>query len=465
MKTSHTFERISDYLWQVPKTFQAGMRVPARVYSSEEMLNAIVEDGAWLQVVNMSFLPGIVDYALAMPDVHYGYGFPIGGVAAFDPEEGGIVSPGGVGYDINCGVRLLETQLSFEDLRPRLRDLLYKLASYVPAGLGSKGLEKVSGHDLNSILENGASWAVKQGMGEPEDLEHTEERGCIVTAQPDCVSANAKESGRPQLGSLGSGNHFLEIQRVETVYDPITAAKFGLFEGQITVMVHCGSRKLGYNVCEEYVRLMKRNLTKYNLVLPDQQLACAPLNSSEGQQYLAAMAAAANYAWANRQVIAHNIRQAFREVLGKQAGPITQVYDVAHNIAKFENFRNKKLCIHRKGATRAYPCQPVLIPGSMGTASYVLTGTEKAMEKTFGSVCHGAGRVMSRKSALRQFSAGDIIRDLEKKNILIYAASKSGIVEEAPQVYKNIDEVVNVLEQAGLAKKVARLKPLAVIKG
>jgi len=466
MRNKHNiFEKINSHCWQIPPTFQSGMSVPAVVYTSEAMLDAVINDGTYCQVVNMACLPGIVKHSLAMPDVHHGYGFPIGGVAAFNPEEGGIISPGGVGYDINCGVRLLTSDLTRTAVRPHLSRLLSMLTQAVPAGLGSRGSKYLSYKDVSRILEQGAAWVVSHGWGKEEDILATEEKGRFTLAQPDCVSHQAKESGRFQLGSLGSGNHFLEIQEVTEIYDRKYARSMGFFQGQVAIMIHCGSRKLGYQVCEDYVRRFQRNQSKYKIPLPDKQLACAPFYSSEAQEYLAAMASAANFAWANRQLIAHHVREVFQKIFGPDDGDCHQIYDVAHNIAKMETFQGKKLCVHRKGATRAYPDQAVLIPGSMGTASYVLLGTEKALTETFGSVCHGAGRVMSRHQALRSLSTHDIVQQLEKRQILLSAASQKGIVEEAPQAYKDIDAVVNVVEQAGLARKVVQLKPLAVIKG
>jgi len=478
------FQKIDDYRWKIPKSFKEGMRADVVIYADEEMLKHIIADNAHLQSVNVAFLPGIVGNSMAMPDIHLGYGFPIGGVAAFDPEAGGIISPGGVGYDINCGVRVLRTNLTIDEVKPKIRDIVQRLATNVPSGVGSEGPLSLSSKDLDNLLINGTKWAVSHGYGEQNDIEHTEERGAMAGADPSRVSRHAKERGTSQQGTLGSGNHFLEVQVVEEIYDERVAAAFGLFKDQITIMVHSGSRGLGHQVCTDYIRVMNEAVRKYNIYLPDRQLCCAPINSPEGRDYFAAMAAAANFAWANRQMLMHWTRESFAQAMGASPGKlgITLIYDVAHNIAKMEkhkvNGKEKLLCVHRKGATRAFPAghpdipedykevgQPVLIPGDMGRYSYILVGTEKAMEETWGSVCHGAGRLMSRAAATRQVSVGQLMADLEKKGIIVMAASRKGLVEEAPEAYKDVREVVDVVHNAGLARKVARMKPLGVVKG
>jgi tRNA-splicing ligase RtcB len=477
-------QKIDNYRYKIPRTFKEGMRTDAIIYADEEMLSHIVADNAHLQVANVAFLPGIVGNSLAMPDIHLGYGFPIGGVAAFDPEAGGVISPGGVGYDINCGVRVLRTDLTFKEVHPKIRDIVNRLATNVPSGVGSEGPLSLSSKDLDNLLINGSQWAVSHGYGEQNDVEHTEERGAMEGADPAMVSRHAKERGTSQQGTLGSGNHFLEVQVVEAIYDEKVAAVFGLFKDQITIMVHSGSRGLGHQVCTDYIRVMNEAVHKYKIFLPDRQLCCAPINSPEGCDYFAAMAAAANYAWANRQMLMHWTRESFSEVMGASPSKlgISLIYDVAHNIAKMEkhkvNGKEKLLCVHRKGATRAFPAghpdvprdyrevgQPVLIPGDMGRYSYILVGTEKAMAETWGSVCHGAGRLMSRAAASRTVSASQLLAELEKKGIIVMAASKKGLVEEAPEAYKDVREVVDVVHNAGLARKVARMKPLGVVKG
>jgi len=478
------FQKIDDYRWKIPRSFKEGMRADVVIYADEEMLKHIIADNAHLQLVNVAFLPGIVGNSMAMPDIHLGYGFPIGGVAAFDPEAGGIISPGGVGYDINCGVRVLRTDLTIKEVQPKIRDIVSRLATNVPSGVGSEGPLSLSSKDLDNLLINGSKWAVSHGYGEQDDIEHTEEHGAMAGADPFRVSRHAKERGTSQQGTLGSGNHFLEVQVVEEIYDERVAAVFGLFKDQITIMVHSGSRGLGHQVCTDYIRVMNEALHKYNIHIPDRQLCCAPINSPEGKDYFAAMAAAANFAWANRQMLMHWTRESFAQAMGASPGKlgITLIYDVAHNIAKMEkhkvNGKEKLLCVHRKGATRAFPAghpdvpadyqevgQPVLIPGDMGRYSYILVGTEKAMEETWGSVCHGAGRLMSRAAASRQVSVSQLMADLEKKGIIVMAASRKGLVEEAPEAYKDVREVVDVVHNAGLARKVARMKPLGVVKG
>lgn len=478
-----TIVKLDDYRFLIPSTYKEGMKTDGLIFTSEELLSSIMEDMALEQVANVATLSGIVGYSMAMPDIHWGYGFPIGGVCATDAKEG-MISPGGVGYDINCGVRLLRSSLTSSEVTPELPRIADSLFANVPSGVGSKGKIRVNEKEMNQILRKGSSWAVSKGFGEKRDVEFTEEEGCMAGADPDKVSQKAKERGAPQLGTLGSGNHFLEVQKVVELFDEQAAGAFGLFLDQVLVMIHCGSRGLGYQVCDDYLVVMKRAVEKYNISLPDQQLACAPISSPEGQDYLAAMAAAANFAWTNRQCIAHFVRQSFEKVFNKswESLGMRQVYDVAHNIAKFEvheiNGIKKKLCVHRKGATRAFGPgnphipdayrevgQPVLVPGDMGRNSYVLCGTRKAEEVSFGSACHGAGRLLSRKAAKKSITDWELVRALEKQGILIRAASKSVIAEEAPHAYKNVNLVVNVCHGAGISKKVAKLCPMAVVKG
>jgi len=478
------FEKIDDYRWKIPRTFREGMRTDALIYADEEMLGHIIADNAHLQVVNVAFLPGIVGYSMAMPDIHLGYGFAIGGVAAFDPEAGGIISPGGVGYDINCGVRVLRTDLHHNEVASKIREIVDQLAREVPSGVGSEGPLSLSAGDLDKLMVKGTKWAVEHGYGTEDDVIHTEENGAMEGADPSLVSRHAKERGTSQQGTLGSGNHFLEVQVVEEIFDEKAANAFGLWKDQITIMVHSGSRGLGHQVCTDYIGVMNQAVRKYNISLPDRQLCCAPVNSPEGQDYFGAMAAAANYAWANRQMLMYWTRESFSKVMGASPAKlgISLIYDVAHNIAKKEmhkvNGKEKLLCVHRKGATRAFPAgnpvlhkdykdvgQPVLIPGDMGRYSYILVGTEKAMEETWGSVCHGAGRMMSRHEATRRYSVEQLLADLEKKGIIVRSASKKGLVEEAPGAYKDVREVVDVVHNSGLARKVARMRPLGVVKG
>jgi tRNA-splicing ligase RtcB len=477
-------EKIDDFRWRIPKTYKPGMRVPGIVYASEKLLKDIYQDKALEQVANVAFLPGIVNASLAMPDIHWGYGFPIGGVAATDIEEGGVVSPGGVGFDINCGVRMLKTDLRYEDIKGKISELVYALFSDIPSGVGSKGDIRVSEKEEKEILLKGSRWAVAKGYGTEEDLQCTEEEGAIAGADPDAVSQRAYERGKAQSGTLGSGNHFLELQVIDQLYDSRLCDEWGLDTGQITLMIHSGSRGLGYQVCEDYTRGMVQCLQKYNINLPDRQLACAPVNSPEGQAYLAAMRCAANYAWANRQCLMHLTRKVFERVLGASWEKLGMalIYDVAHNIAKIEEYniggKKKKLCVHRKGATRAFgpghPAlperykkigQPVIIPGDMGRNSYLLVGTQKAMEETFGSACHGAGRVKSRTAALKSINPNTLLKELGAKGIIVKASGRGTLVEEAPQAYKDVNEVVDVVAAAGLARRVCRMRPLGVVKG
>jgi tRNA-splicing ligase RtcB (3'-phosphate/5'-hydroxy nucleic acid ligase) len=473
--------KIDDYRWLIPRGTKPGMLTDALIYIDENMLRDVVKDLSLEQAINVAMLPGIVGRSLAMPDIHQGYGFPIGGVAATDPAEGGVVSPGGVGFDINCGVRLLASSLSLEDVRPKIRDLVNQLFRDVPCGTGQKGRIRVSYQELGEVMRQGAGWMVERGYGEPDDLRECEENGAMDGADSEMVSDRARNRGLPQLGTLGSGNHFLEVQYVERIFDPALAETLGLRPDQITVAVHCGSRGLGHQVCTDYLREMDESGSRFHFDLPDRQLACVPVHSQIGQRYLAAMRASANFAWANRQGITHFIRQAFRRVFSEQA-KLRVVYDVCHNIAKLERHsiagRERKLLVHRKGATRAFPPgraeipeayrsagQPVLIPGSMGTASYVLAGTETAMHETFGTTCHGAGRLMSRTAAKKSTYAQNAKEKLEQKGVLVRSESRDGIVEEIPEAYKDVDAVVNVVHQAGISRRVARLKPIGVIKG
>jgi len=476
--------KIDDYRWEIPQTYKSGMRVPGLIFADERMLSSIRQEQSLEQVANVAFLPGIIEHSMAMPDVHWGYGFPIGGVAATRVQDG-VVSPGGVGYDINCGVRLLRTNLSESEVRPKLERLLAELFANVPSGVGSKGKIRVGKKEMDDILVEGARWAVKRGYGTGRDLDVTEEEGSLKGADPAKVSFKAKERGSPQSGTLGSGNHFIEVQAVEEIYEPEIAGVMGIEDtGQVLLLVHTGSRGLGHQVCDDYVRTLRQAAQKYDIDLPDRELACAPIKSPEGRDYLAAMACAANYAWANRQCIAHWARECFAKVLGKSQQQIglEMVYDVAHNIAKMESYniggKQLELCVHRKGATRAFPPghpdlpsrygkigQPVLIPGDMGRCSYVAVGTEGAIRESFGSVCHGAGRVMSRHAARRSWQDADVARELASRGILVKAASRGSLAEEASKAYKDIDEVVNVCHQAGLCRKVVKAVPMGVVKG
>ncbi len=469
--------------YQIPVSYNPGMRVPGMIYASEKLLQDILKDKAVEQVVNVAFLPGIVKQSMAMPDMHWGYGFPIGGVAATDPQKGGVVSPGGVGFDINCGVRFVRTNLTFADIQKHLKDLVGTLFDNVPSGLGSKSGLRLSSSEGKHLLLKGSQWAVAQGYGTSTDLEATEDYGSIKGANPEIVSQRAYERGKSQVGTLGSGNHFLEVQVVDQIFAPEIAQELSLFEGQVGVMIHCGSRGLGYQICDDYCHGIMKCLSKYQIEVPDRQLACAPVESPEGQEYLSAMRCAANYAFANRQYIMHMTRKSFEKVFRKnwESMDMNLIYDVAHNIAKMEkhpvNGDERVLCVHRKGATRAFPAghpelasryqkigQPVIIPGDMGRFSYLLIGVEGARE-TFYSCCHGAGRVMSRSKATKTFRLDQVIKDLEQKGIVIQAQSKATVIEEASGVYKDVTEVVDVVEQAGLSRKVCRMRPVGVVKG
>lgn len=472
-------QRIGPDEWEVPVGYLPGMRVPGRFFLSES-LGQMLEPGAVQQLANVATMPGIIRYSLAMPDIHWGYGFPIGGVAAFSLEEG-VISPGGVGFDINCGVRLMTTPLEARQVQGR-RDLVDQLFSAVPTGVGAKSRNKVTPRALEDMMQKGARWAVENGYGVPRDLVRCEENGCMPDADTAAVSSKARQRGIPQGGTLGSGNHFLEIQVVREIYDAEAAHAFGLREGQVCCMIHCGSRGLGHQVCTDHLKTLEAATKKYKIRLPDRQLACAPLASPEGKAYFGAMAASANYAWANRQMITHAARGVFTRLFGIPYEEMPLVYDVAHNVAKMEEHlvegRATKVCVHRKGATRAFGPgspgippelasigQPVIIPGSMGTSSYVLCGTRIAMERTFGSTCHGAGRVMSRSQAKKQVSGREVAEQLLREGIVVRAAHDNAIADEAPSVYKPSDEVVRVVHDAGISRLVARLSPLGVIKG
>lgn len=472
--------KIGDLEWEVPIGYVADMRVPGRFFLSLALAETL-EEGAVRQLANVATLPGIVKHSLAMPDIHWGYGFPIGGVAAFDMTEG-VISPGGVGFDINCGVRLITTPLTEADLAGKKRDLIERLFTAVPTGVGAKSTLRVSNKELSDVMVNGARWAVERGFGIEEDLVRCEEEGAMPGADPGAVSAKARQRGLPQLGTLGAGNHFLEIQVVKEVVDPEAARAFGIAEGQICFMVHCGSRGLGHQVATDHLRILESALGKYRIRLPDRQLACAPVDSPEGRAYYGAMVCAANYAWANRQVIMHEARKVFSGMFGIDYDDMRLIYDVAHNVAKFERHdidgASAEVCVHRKGATRAFGPgapgipreyaavgQPVLIPGSMGTSSYLLRGTKTAMQKTWGSTCHGAGRVLSRSKAKKEVRGRELREQLAGEGILVRAPHDAVLAEEAPEVYKPSHEVVRVVHEAGLSGIVARLNPLGVIKG
>ena len=483
MVGTRDFKKIGDFLYEIPTSYRPDMRVPARFYADDRLLDGITGDHSLEQLVNTATLPGVVRYVLAMPDIHQGYGFPIGGVVATELPDG-VISPGGVGYDINCGVRLLASPLEAEAVRPHLDHLATVLYANCPSGVGQGGPVKLKPGELDEVMENGARWALKRGFATEADLDRTEEGGCLAGADAGKVSARARDRGRGQVGTLGAGNHFIEVDVVDRVQDEFAAQRLGLFPGQVVVQIHCGSRGLGHQVCTDYVNLFQKTVRKYGLTLPDRELVCAPVGSPEGRDYLAAMQAAANYAFANRQVLASHIRRSFEQVLAGRVKNhhLFQVYDIAHNKAKIEAHtvggRRLTLCVHRKGATRAFgpgsevlPTayrdigQPVLVPGSMGTSSWVLVGTAGAMDQTFGSTCHGAGRTMSRHQAKRSVRGAGLREELEARGIQVRAGSLSGLAEEAPGAYKDVDRVVEVVHGAGIARRVARLTPLAVIKG
>ncbi len=474
-------KKIDEWRYLIPK--KGAMRVPGLVFSSSELMPNMKDDQSLLQVVNVATLPGIVKHSLAMPDIHWGYGFPIGGVAAFRMEDG-IISPGGVGYDINCGVRLITTALVASEVRPRIKELVLALFKNIPAGVGSRGEIRLSRKEQRNVAAEGASWAVKKGMGTEEDLERTEDQGVIRGADPGAVSERAYKRGHDELGTLGSGNHFLEIQTVDEIYDQAKARAFNLFEGQLTVLIHSGSRGFGHQICDDFLKEMATKVKGAGFDLPDRQLACAYVTSDAGKRYLSAMACAANYAWANRQIIMHRTRDTFEKILamGPNELKMKLLYDVCHNIAKLEQHvvdkKKVTLCVHRKGATRSLPPghpdvpvvyreagQPVLIPGDMGTYSFVLAGSQQAMDETFGSTCHGAGRTLSRKQAIKAAKGRAIHRELEDRGIYVQSRGRTTLKEEMPEAYKDISLVVEAVHMAGLAKKVARLRPLGVIKG
>jgi len=483
-KWTGPLEKVDDYRWRIPKTYKPGMRTEGLVFASEAMLSELREDQAPEQVANVAFLPGIVGSSLAMPDIHWGYGFPIGGVAAMRLSDG-VVSPGGVGFDINCGVRVLRTNLTEKEVSPRIKELVEALYKSVPSGLGSEGKIRLKRGEMDEVLVKGSRWAVEKGYGRNDDLETTEENGEMAGADPARVSRKAKERGAPQLGTLGSGNHFLEVAVVDRIEDANIARDMGIDRlGQVLLMVHCGSRGLGHQTAGDYIGEMVSAMSRYKISVPDRQLACAPVDSEEGRAYLAAMRCAANYAWANRQCIAHWVREAFCEVMGvsESGAGLGLIYDVAHNIAKIEEHevegKRVKLCVHRKGATRAFPAghpdvparyagigQPVFIPGDMGRFSYVLVGTEQAMQETFGSTCHGAGRVKSRDAAKREMRGDAVLSELEAKGITVRTGSMRGLAEEAPHAYKDVSRVVEVAHNAGISRIVARTRPIGVVKG
>lgn len=475
--------KLTDTLFEIPK--QGGMRVPGRIYISEQMIrNYLSNDESLKQVMNVAHLPGIEKYSIAMPDIHWGYGFPIGGVAAMNLDEG-VISPGGVGYDINCGVRLAKTNLEFNQIKGSVSKLIEQLFKSIPTGVGASGaIKKLSKDELKRIALNGSRWAVEKGFGSDDDLSNTEEGGCLNTASADAISSRAFERGADQAGTLGSGNHFLELGVVSDIYDEKAAEAFGLFKNQITVFIHTGSRGFGHQICDDFLKILINAANKYKVELPDKQLACAPISSPEGQDYIASMSAAANFAWNNRQIIMHLAKNAMLKTLHMKESDLgfSLLYDVCHNIAKIEEHTidgmKKKVCVHRKGATRAYPKghqltpakyrhigQPVLIPGDMGRYSYVCAGTEKAMEETFGSSCHGAGRTQSRNKAMKAGKGRNLIAELKSRGVVIQAHGKRTIAEEMPYAYKDVRDVVDVMHDAGITTKVAKLKPIGVIKG
>jgi tRNA-splicing ligase RtcB len=473
--------QIDDNLWEIPQNAKPMMRVPARIYASSEMIDAALRDRSFEQLTNVATLPGIQSNAIVMPDVHEGYGFPIGAVAATDIDDG-VISPGGIGYDINCGIRLIKTEFDLNSIKPHLARLSKEIYKEIPSGVGKSGFLRLKGEEYVKALKYGSSWAFEAGYAEDDDLLNTESNGRMEAADPRCVSKKAKDRGFDQLGTMGSGNHFVEINVVDKIFDESTATVFGLRKEQIVVQIHTGSRGLGHQVATDFVKSMIAASEKYKIDLPDRELACAPFSSPEGQEYFAAMCCAANYAWANRQVITASLRKAWRSYFGDSAGNLPLLYDVAHNIAKIEEYIidgvKKKLVVHRKGATRAFPAghpdlpehyravgQPVLIPGSMGTASYVLAGNKGALENTFATSCHGSGRTMSRSAALKIVQGSELKAELNSRGIEIQTASLRGLAEEAPKAYKDVESVVNVVHNSDIARKVVRLKPLAVIKG
>ncbi len=481
--TKQSFHRVDDCLWELPADTRPDMNVPVRVYADDRLLEDALRDRSFHQAINVAALPGLIGHVVVMPDVHQGYGMPIGGVMASSVPDG-IISPGAVGYDINCGVRLLAAHVTVSEIGERMNTLATALYKNCPSGVGSKGRIKLSNDDFEQVLTRGSQWARRRGYARDADLPRTEQSGTIEGADPEHVDARAFKRGRSQIGTLGAGNHFIEVDEVDTVFDEEAADVLGLYPGQAVVQIHCGSRGFGHQVCTDHVSRFQTVARKYGIRLPDRELVCAPLDSPEGRGYLAAMACAANYAFANRQVLAHFVRESFAEVLGAHVGDtdLHQVYDIAHNMAKMEEHdiggRSREVCVHRKGATRAFgpgsPVlprdlrdigQPVLIPGSMGTASWVLLGTEGSMKQSFGSTCHGAGRVMSRSRAKKEVRGEKLRSDLKSRGIVVRAGSMPGLAEEAPSAYKDVDRVIEVVARAGIARKVARLRPVAVIKG
>jgi len=458
-------KKIDEYIWEIPVGYRSDMRVPGRIYASEGILDDVLTDESLEQIIHVATLPGIQKYSLAMPDIHEGYGAPVGSVFATDLKEG-IISPGAVGYDINCGIRVIRTGVLYNEIKEKIPAFVERLYRQIPSGVGKGGEMKLNRQELDKVIEDGAGRIIEWGYGEENDLVHCESGGQLEGANFEKVSETAKKRGLDQVGTLGAGNHFVEVQRVDKIFDPKEAEILGLKEREITIMVHTGSRGFGHQVAMDYIKIMNSVLGKYEIELPDRQLACAPVNSPEGKDYLEAMAAAANFAWANRQLITHYIRKVWSKFFG---GELSLIYDVAHNIAKIEEYKiegkKKKVLVHRKGATRAFPGQPVLIPGSMGTSSFILVGQEGSMEKSFGSSCHGAGRVMSRTQAKKKVWGEDLKKKLELEGITVRAGSMSGLAEEAPSAYKDVEDVVRVVRNLGLAKKVVRMKPVGVIKG
>ena len=481
--SSLTPKKIGNMVYQIEPDSSRGMRVPVTIYADEKLLQKMLTDRTINQAINVSTLPGIQTHSIVLPDGHEGYGFPVGGVAAMDAEEG-MISPGGVGYDINCGVRLIRTNLSEQDVRPKLKDLVTDLFNSIPSGVGSKGAIKLNQTQLDEVLVKGVQWAIDNGYGNTNDAEVCEENGQIKNANPDKVSDKARKRGAPQLGSLGSGNHFLEIQRVDEIHDEEAAKRMGIEQGNVTILIHCGSRGFGHQVCSDYLRISEQALSKYDITLADRELACVPNTSEEGESYRQAMFAALNFAWSNRQMITHWTRKSFERIFRQSESDLGMdlVYDVAHNIAKVEKHKidgvKKSVVVHRKGATRAFPAsmdevpqkyrdlgQPVLVPGSMGTGSWILMGKPNSMDLSFGSTAHGAGRMMSRSKARRNFTELEVKKSLNDKGIFIKSLTRDGVVEETPQAYKDVDAVVNVSHELGIATRVAKLVPIGVIKG
>ncbi|OGU38045.1 MAG: RNA-splicing ligase RtcB [Ignavibacteria bacterium GWB2_35_12] len=476
-----TFNQISPVIWEVAKGTKDFMNVPARIFASEDMLSLVMRDRTLVQLINVTSLPGIISYAMVMPDAHEGYGFPIGAVAATDMSDG-VISPGGIGYDINCGIRLLKSNLSYDDIKDRIDELAKEIYKYVPSGVGKCGRVQLSNVEMDKVLNKGCNWADSERYTEENDLRYIESGGSLDSADASAVSRNAVDRGRDQLGTMGAGNHFVEVNRVQKIFDEEAARAYGLKENQVVIQIHTGSRGLGHQVATDYIKQMISLAPQYGITLPDRELSCVPISSPEGQSYFAAMSAAANFAWTNRQLITWEIREAWRNVFGKSSGKLSLLYDVAHNIAKIEEHtvmgEKRKVLVHRKGATRAFPAghpevtpeyrnigQPVLIPGSMGTSSYVLAGLKGSMVHSFGSTCHGAGRLMSRTAARKQIRGDELKNELNEKGINIQTGSLKGLAEEAPAAYKNVESVVDVVEKAGIAKKIVKLKPIAVIKG